>query len=105
MMNPSDLWWEARKADTAARADANDRRVRRRGTVRFSPYVKVQWWDETSLAWRDVQAQYADEVDALLRCPLDSFPRGADWRLMYVSPEGRTPGERRPARDPIPPPT
>jgi len=91
----ADDFWEARKAERDARARANARRVRPRGTVRFDPYVKVQWYDETSLCWRDVQAQYRDEVDALLRCPLDAFPRGADWRLMHVSTAGRTPGPRR----------
>lgn len=74
-------------------------RRRRAGSVRFDPYVKVQWYDPVSLCWRDVQQSYRDEIDAVLSCPLDAFPRGADWRLMHVSEAGRTPGPRRAPRE------
>lgn len=75
--------------------------VRRRpGSVRFDPYRKVQWYDERSLCWRDVQQALPDAeleqaaVRALIE-PDVARTQGAiwegRWRFMRVTPEGRSP--------------
>lgn len=64
---------------------------RQRGSVRFDPYCKVQWWDSTSLAWRDIQLAMP-EADAL-EIAEELIPAEAPkWRLMHISEEGRRPG-------------
>jgi hypothetical protein len=44
---------------------------RTRGSVRFDPYYKVQWRDEVSLTWRDVQRAYPTEAEASEASALD----------------------------------
>lgn len=62
--------------------------ARRTGSsVRFDPYWKVQWWEERSLAWRDVQHAYPSEAEAL-----EHLVAGQRCRLMRVFPGGREPG-------------
>lgn len=68
---------------------------RRAGSVRFDPYAKVQWYDETSMAWRDVQQSFPTpeqaEAEAEALIPADA----TTWRLMHVYEGGRTPGSPR----------
>lgn len=59
---------------------------RRAGSVRFEPYFKVQWYDERSVAWRDVQVAHGSEEEAR-----QAFEPGRRCRVMRISPEGRTP--------------
>lgn len=63
------------------------------GSVRFDPYVKLQWWDERSLAWRDVQRSwlYPAEQELAEEAAEALVPEGARWRLMLVTEEGRRP--------------
>lgn len=60
--------------------------MRKRGSVRFEPYYKVQVWDARSYAWSDVQRQYESEQEAR-----EAFPAGATCRVMEVTTEGRHP--------------
>lgn len=61
-------------------------RTRTPGSVRFDAYYKVQWWDPTSLAWRDVQKAHSSEGDAR-----EAFLPDRDCRVMEITPAGRTP--------------
>jgi hypothetical protein len=58
---------------------------RTRGSVRFDPYYKVQWRDEVSLTWRDVQRAYPTEAEASEASALD----GRRCRIMEISMQGR----------------
>jgi len=59
---------------------------RRRGSARFDPYYKVQWFDETSLAWRDQQESHASVAAAQA-----AFIPGRRCRVMAVTERGRMP--------------
>ena len=59
---------------------------RERGSARFAPYYKVQWFDDRTMAWRDVQRQHATE-DAARR----AFVDGRRCRVMAVTEAGRAP--------------
>jgi hypothetical protein len=59
---------------------------RYRGSARFDPYYKIQVWDRTSLAWRDIQTMYAS-IEAARR----EFPAGERSRLMEITMQGRRP--------------
>jgi hypothetical protein len=62
-------------------------RQRTRGSVRFDPYYKLQWFDDTVMAWRDIQRQYASPAEAA-----GDIGRGARvWRLMEITMHGRHP--------------
>lgn len=82
------------------------RQRRRPGSVRFAPYYKVQWWDERAMAWRDVQRSHQSQrlaelagpsaaAEARRRSHLPYVPQPR-WRLMRITPEGRTPLEEHP---------
>ena len=60
--------------------------MRDKTSVRFEPYFKLQWFDEISVAWRDVQKSYATEADARLK-----MRAGKKWRVMSVTENGRFP--------------
>jgi len=66
-------------------------RPRRAGSVRFDPYLKVQWYEERSLSWRDVQRSLPDDEAAVRLLAPTIVPPGSRWRLMRVTPEGRSP--------------
>jgi len=66
---------------------------RRAGSARFDPYYKVQWWDATGLAWRDIQRSWADDEDDAARAWAAARYRAGEWRLMYITEAGRTPVE------------
>jgi hypothetical protein len=61
-------------------------RPRQRGSVRFAPYYKVQWFDEVSLTWRDIQESYPTAEAAR-----NAYVDGRRCRVMVISPEGRRP--------------
>lgn len=62
--------------------------ARVRGSVRFDPYFKAQWWDPRAMAWRDVRRPHASEAAAVAAFD----PQVADrWRVMRVHPGGRAP--------------
>ena len=56
---------------------------RTQGSCRFAPYYKAQWYDETTLAWRDVQKQFTTPEDAR-----KAFGKGK-WRVMEITMSGR----------------
>lgn len=61
-------------------------RSRSRGSARFEPYYKVQWYDERSMVWRDVQRSHSSRADAE-----SHFISGKRCRLMRISMDGREP--------------
>lgn len=66
---------------------------RRPGSVRFATYWKVQWYEERSLCWRDVQESFDDPQGAADAAELRKgfIPAGSLWRLMEISESGRRP--------------
>lgn len=65
-------------------------RARQPGSVRFAPYFKLQWWEERSLAWRDLQESFDSGPAARAAAP-ERFAAGTRWRVMEVSMSGRRP--------------
>lgn len=59
--------------------------MRTKNSCRFAPYYKAQWYDETQLAWRDVQKQFTTPEDAR-----KAFGNGK-WRVMEITMQGRQP--------------
>ena len=59
---------------------------RQRGSVRFDPYYKVQWYDGTVMAWRDVQRQHDSLANAVA-----GFVPGRTCRVMEITMHGRHP--------------
>jgi len=57
--------------------------VRQKGSCRFAPYYKAQWYNKKLLAWRDLKTQFATEEAAR-----GAFKKG-QWRVMIVTMEGR----------------
>lgn len=55
-------------------------------SVRFDTYYKAQFYDPTSLVWKDVQRSYGTREEAEA-----AFRGDATWRVMEVTPEGRAP--------------
>ena len=66
-------------------------RRRTAGSVRFDPYWKVQWWDKTSLTWRDIQKAHHTEGDATDAARIECARRETNTRLMRVTETGREP--------------
>lgn len=64
---------------------------RRAGSVRFDPYWKIQWWDATSLAWRDLQEAIHDEEIAIVSARAEATHRQTSTRLMRITETGREP--------------
>ena len=60
--------------------------MRTKGSCRFAPYFKVQFYEEHNLAWKDVQKQHPDEASAR-----KAFPAGKQCRVMAVTEKGRRP--------------
>jgi 4'-phosphopantetheinyl transferase EntD len=58
--------------------------MRTRGSVRFEPYWKVQWFDEVSMAWRDIQQAHPSEAAARA-----AFIDGRHCRVMAITELGR----------------
>ena len=59
--------------------------MRRKNSCRFAPYYKAQWYDETTLAWRDLQKQFSTPEQAIA-----AFGKGK-WRVMEITEKGRNP--------------
>jgi hypothetical protein len=59
---------------------------RTRGSVRFAPYYKLQWFDPRTLSWRDVPRAFPSAGEALAYTGPD---RTVQRRVMEVTPEGR----------------
>lgn len=60
--------------------------MRTKGSARFTPYFKVQWWDARSSAWIDIQKAHATPQGAH-----DALPTGKRCRVIEVSEQGRRP--------------
>jgi hypothetical protein len=60
--------------------------MRKRGSCRFEPYFKVQWFHPLAMAWRDVQRTYPTEDEAR-----EAFLPSRDCRVMRITENGRTP--------------
>lgn len=60
--------------------------MRNKESVRFETYFKLQWFDEISITWRDVQKTYSDEQQARNAMTTDK-----KWRVMCITEKGRFP--------------
>lgn len=60
--------------------------MRTKGSCRFDPYYKVQWYDAASLCWRDVQKAHKTAAEAEA-----NYLRGKQCRTMEVTEAGRMP--------------
>jgi hypothetical protein len=58
--------------------------MRTRGSARFAPYFKVQWWDARTCAWIDVQ-----KAHATLEAARATFRPDAKCRVMEITERGR----------------
>lgn len=58
--------------------------MRSRGSCRFEPYFKVQFYDQRAAAWKDIQRSHPTESGARAAAPVGVF------RLVTVSESGRT---------------
>ena len=56
----------------------------------YFPYYKVQWWNDHVMAWQDVQHRFPTPDVANQAAP-SLIPIGANFRLMEVRRDGRTP--------------
>ena len=66
---------------------------RTKGSARFDPYWKVQWWDRTSLAWRDIQQAHQTREAAQKAAAAHWAANGEpEVRLVRISDDG----QRRP---------
>ena len=54
--------------------------------MRFDEYFKIQWYDEVSLCWRDIQKAHETMEQAR-----EAMTPGRKWRIMVVTPWGRYP--------------
>ena len=61
-------------------------RPRRADSARFDVYFKVQFFDETSLAWFDIQKQFPTREAAV-----KAYLEGRKCRTMEVNEKGRRP--------------
>jgi len=60
--------------------------MRTKGSARFAPYYKVQWWDDRTCAWLDVKR--AHPTPAAARA---TYRRGVRCRVMEITERGRRP--------------
>ena len=60
--------------------------MRDKSSARFEPYFKLQWFDEISFAWKDLQKSFQSESDAKAKATL-----GKQWRVMKITEKGRFP--------------
>lgn len=61
--------------------------MRTKGSCRFAPYFKAQWYDPAALSWRDVQKAHPAPPD-LTGAEYDQKKR---WRVMMITEKGRSP--------------
>jgi hypothetical protein len=62
-----------------------ENRKRKRGSVIFSPYYKIQKWDAANLVWGDLQKRYDSKDEAE-----NNFPPNEKCRIMEVTMQGRS---------------
>lgn len=60
--------------------------MRKQGSCRFETYFKVQWYDRSTLAWRDVQKAHKTAREAE-----SAYIVGKTCRTMEISENGRKP--------------
>lgn len=60
--------------------------MRTKGSCRFAAYYKVQFMNDRTLCWQDVQKQHATPDDAR-----KAFIKGKTCRIMEVDEKGRRP--------------
>jgi hypothetical protein len=60
--------------------------MRTKGSCRFADYYKVQFYEDSQLAWKDVQKMHRSEDDAR-----KAFIKGKKCRVMKVTTNGRSP--------------
>lgn len=59
-------------------------RKRKRGSVIFSPYYKLQIWSETNWTWSDVQKRFTSIQEAK-----DEAPKDKKIRIIEITMGGR----------------
>ncbi len=67
-----------------ANQEAQKPKTRVRGSCRFSAYYKAQWFDDRTLAWKDLPKRFPTTAEALAQ-----FTLSKEWRLMEVTMTGR----------------
>lgn len=67
-------------------AMADSPRPRRRGSVRFDPYYKAQFFRPLDFSWQDIQQRCATLAGAQAL-----FTPGKRWRVMRIDMRGRAP--------------
>jgi hypothetical protein len=60
--------------------------MRTKGSCRFTAYYKVQFFDDSQIAWMDIQKMHPTEDDARA-----NFISGKKCRVMKVTEKGRKP--------------
>ena len=60
--------------------------MRTKGSARFAPYYKVQWYDAGSAAWIDIQKAHATPAAAQAACPT-----GKTCRVVEIAERSRRP--------------
>lgn len=60
--------------------------MRNKSSARFEPYYKVQWRDDVSLTWRDIQKSFSTVAEAEA-----SFTADKTCRVMEITMQGRHP--------------
>ncbi len=60
--------------------------MRRPGSARFDPYYKVQWYDDRSRAWIDIQRAHPTIATARA-----AYVTGKTCRVMRITMKGRGP--------------
>jgi hypothetical protein len=64
--------------------------MRTRGSCIFEPYFKVQFWEKSAMAWKDVQKAHPTVAEAF-----NAAPANVSFRIVTVSEKGRVFGERQ----------
>lgn len=65
--------------------------MRTRGSVRFAPYFKVQWFEERSLAWKDVQRSFHSVAEAERAAEARRAIYRVRTRIVEITMESRRP--------------
>jgi hypothetical protein len=65
--------------------------MRTKGSARYAAYFKVQWWDDCTVAWVDVQKSHPT-----LEAARAAYRPGVRCRVMEITERGR-----RPLPDPV----
>ena len=60
--------------------------MRTKGSCRFAAYYKVQYYEDSQLAWKDIQKTHPTEKEAQT-----NFIAGKKCRVIEVTEKGRKP--------------